>query len=320
MAWERLHKPAFMRLGDKFEITAVCDRDVKKAKAAADELGLPETGIHRNYTAMLKQADIEAVDLMLPITENYEAAKAVINAKKHLIAEKPFASSPDAAKDLISLIGKRRVKVLVAENVRYDEEMILIKRLISEGKIGKVVYFIDNHVTDFAKDMYKDTFASAEWRKHPDFRGGVLLDSGVHHIARHRFLFGNIIRVCAEGTPAKLSFSPYSCCNAMFAFKENITGHYSFYLTGAETQAPLVGFRIFGTEGEIYLENKDCGFVNVSYKDGGSEAIPYKPAEGYFGELDNFYEAVRNGAEIVSTPKKELGDIQTVFEILHCIN
>lgn len=339
LAWERLHYPAIKRLYDKFEIKAICDSDLNKAKKAANEINLSEgigndnivsriigndakmsqVMVYDDYQVMLNEADIEAVDLMVPISENFEVAKAVINSKKSLIAEKPFAASVESAKKLITLANKNKSKILVAENIRYDEENVLIKSLIEENKIGDVIYFIDNNVTEFQKDMLKDTFASTEWRQHPSFKGGVFLDSAIHHIARHRFLFGNVVNVYASGRPSDVSFSPYSCINVHLTFQNHITGHYSFYMTGKETQAPLVGMRIFGTEGEIYLEEKNCGFVNISYKNGSHEAIPYKPSEGYYQELNNFYDAIRDDKEIVSTPEKELGDIQVIFDILDSI-
>ena len=315
-AWERLHSPAFNRLTDKFEIAAVCDSDLSKATAAAQSLGLPGESAYNSFTRMLEYADIEAVDTMVPIYENYECAKAVIESGKHLIAEKPFASTAKAAKELIKLKDKYEVKVMVAENYRYDNENILIKNLISEDKIGDVIYFIDNYVTDFEQEMLGDTFAATEWRQHPEFKGGIFLDSAIHHIARHRFLFGKVNSLYAFGYPSDVDFSPYSCINALLTYDDNIAGHYSFYAVGKETQAPFVGFRIFGTNGEIYLEDKQCGYVNVSYNHGYHDAIPYAPNEGYYHELSNFYEAVRNNAEIVSTPEKELGDIEVISSIL----
>lgn len=316
MAWERLHSPAFARLSDKFEITAVCDTDMNKAKEVAQFLGLPSDAAYDDYNVMLKKADIKTVDTMVPISGNYECAKAVIKSGKHLIAEKPFCAEPEKVKELIKLRDKHGVYVLVAENFRYDEENVLIKNLISEHRIGNVIYFIDNNVTEFQKDMLGDSFAGKEWRQHPDFKGGIFLDSGIHHIARHRFLFGRVNNIFASGRETTVDFAPYSCINALLTFDCDIAGHYSFYAIGKETQAPLVGLRIFGTGGEIYLEDKCCGFVNVSYKDGYHEAIPYKPGEGYYHELDNFYRAINDNAEIVSTPEKELGDIEVVYAIL----
>ena len=318
MAWERLHRPALERLRDKFEITAVCDRDMNKARAVAEELNIPGEA-YDDYETMLNYANIEAVDLMLPIKENFEGAKAVLKHRKHLIAEKPFAATVEGAKQLVKMAKDSGVKVLVAENIRYDEESVLIKSIIEEKKIGNVAYFIDNHITEFQSEMLSDTFAKTEWRRHPDFKGGAFLDSSIHNIARMRFLFGDVLSLFGSGRPSEVDFSPYSCITAMLTFKDHIAGFLSHFLIAKETQAPLVGLRIFGTNGEIYLEDRHCGFLNVSYKSGHHETIKYKPGEGYYHELDNFYGAVREDKEIVSTPEKELGDIQVIFGILSSI-
>jgi predicted dehydrogenase len=316
MAWERLHLPALERLGDKFKVVAVCDRDLGRAKRAADRLGLPSNRVYGEYNEMLSAPEIEAVNLMVPITENYEAAKAVISSKKHLIAEKPFAATVKGAKELAAAAKKAKLKVLVAENNRYDEASVIIKSIINEGRIGNVIYFIDNTVTEFQKEMLGDTFQSAEWRRHADFRGGVFMDSAIHNIARQRFLFGDVQCVHAVGRSVDADFAPYSCLNALLKYDKHVSGHFAYCVISRETQAPLVGLRIYGTNGEVYLEDKDCGFVNVSYKEKPHEVIPYTPGEGYYHELNNFYEAVANGGEIVSTPQKAVGDIQTIHEML----
>jgi len=317
LAWERLHAPALARLQDRFEIVAVCDIDAQKAQNVAQSLGLPQSSAFTDYHEMLNRSDIEAVEALLPIQENYECAEAIINAGKHVIAEKPFAATPEAARRLIDLKNKMKVKILVAENIRYEEENTLIKKLIDEGAIGNVIYFIDNHITEYAQDAENGGFAQTNWRQHPQFEGGVLLDSGVHHMARLRYLFGDINSLYATGRPSTVGFAPYSCVNALIGFREYIHGHYSFLTVAKETQYPLVGLRIFGTHGEIYLEERTCGFVNITYKDGRpGEAIPYNVGQGYFHELEDFHTALRLGNKIESTPEKAMGDIETVFAIL----
>ena len=316
LAWERLHAPALARLTDKYEIIAVCDRDMGKAVEVAVFLGLGENAAYTDHHQMLARPDIEAVDTLVPIQENFEIAAAVIKSGKHLICEKPFASTPEAARELIHLRDKAKVKILVAENIRYEEENTLIKKLIADGHIGNPIYFIDNHVVEYKKQAEQGGFAQTEWRQHPDFRGGVVLDSGVHHIARMRYLFGNVRSVYAMGRPTNVDFSPYACINALIGFPDNIAGHYSFSIVGKETQAPLVGLRIFGTHGEIFLEERHCGYVNVSYKDGRAEAMQYNPGQGYYLELEDFHTALRLGGRIESTPEKALGDIETVFALM----
>ncbi|MCL2217432.1 MAG: Gfo/Idh/MocA family oxidoreductase [Defluviitaleaceae bacterium] len=317
LAWERLHAPALARLSDRFEIVAVCDKDMKKASEVAKFLGLPMESAYSDYNALLSRRDIEAVETLVPIRENYEVAVAAITKGKHLVAEKPFASTPEAARNLIRLKDRYDVKVMVAENIRYDEENVLIKYLISGGQIGNPVYFIDNNVMEYREDAEKGGFAQTRWRQQPEFEGGVLLDTGVHHMARLRYLFGDVINVFAHGRPSALSFSPFSCINALLSFPDSVAGHYSFFVTGKETQSPLVGLRIFGTHGEIYLEERHCGFVNITYKDDRpGVAIPYTPGQGYYHELEDFHTALRLGGKIESTPEKALGDIETVFAML----
>ncbi|MDR1558119.1 MAG: Gfo/Idh/MocA family oxidoreductase [Clostridiales bacterium] len=317
MAWEKLHWPAYQRLRDHFNIVAVCDRDIDKARRAAGEIGLSGDRAFNSYQKMLNTVDLEAVDIMVPIDQTFEVSKDIISHNKHIILEKPVAASLSGAKELIKL-GKK-LKIMIAENYRYDEENKIIKNLIDDRAIGNVAYFIDNNVQEFQQKMLSGDFASTEWRQHPDFRGGIFLDSAVHHIARHRFLFGSVESVYATGRSTSAEFCPYSSINAMLRFGDQITGHYAFFCIAKETQAPIVGLRIFGTEGEIYLEGKNCGYVNYSRKDGEHQAISYKPNEGYFNELLNFYEAVKNDTSIVATPDKGLGDMQVIFDILRSI-
>jgi predicted dehydrogenase len=317
MAWEKLHEPALARLSDRFEVAAVCDIVAERAAAAASKYNLPPEKIYANYKKMLAVPDIHAFVTLLPIAENYDVARAVISRGRHLVAEKPLASTPEAARELVRLKNRRDVQVMVAENIRYDEENKIIKHLIDAGEIGNVVYFIDNNITEYKEDAAKGGFASKQWRQNPDYAGGIYLDSGVHHAARWRYLFGDVERVFAVGRPSGLSFAPFSCINAVLRFADSIAGHYAFFVAGKETQAPLTGLRIFGTHGEIYLEDRGCGYVNISYKDGrAARAIPYTTGNGYFHEWEDFFEALRHGKRIESSPEKAAGDVESVFAIL----
>ncbi|MFV0518912.1 MAG: Gfo/Idh/MocA family protein [Lachnospirales bacterium] len=317
MGFDRLHLPALKRLTDKYEIVSICDVDKERLDLYKVELNIEDKLAYSDYNEMLKNKDIEAVLTIVPIEENFETAKAVISTGKHLLAEKPFAKSVESAKILLTLAERQKIKVLVAENFRYHEELKIIKKIIDDKTIGEPVYFIDNNIYDFNEDKKKDTFSSRDWRQHPSFIGGTFLDAGVHHIAKYRYLFGNVDKLCAFGQKLdNLDTAEFSSINALLKFSNKVTGHYSFYNIGKETQAPLVGFRIFFTEGEIYLEDKNCGFINLTYKDNRHELISYKTGEGYYNEWLNLYEAIKEDKKIESTMEKEIGDMVVLFEIL----
>lgn len=319
MAWEKLHRPAYDRLKDKFEITAICEKNKEKAENVAQTLGIPSENIYGDYNEMLRSASIDAVDIMVPIANNFEIAKAAIHYNTNFICEKPYAESVKKAKQLIALAKHKKCKILVAENFRYSEENIIIKNLLKQNAIGRTMYFIDNHIRDFYSEMTEDSFSAKEWRQHPSFKGGVFLDSAVHYIALYRFLFGNIRDIYATGVLSNDEFCEYNCINSILTFENSVTGHVAYLNNSTESQHPKVGLRIFGSEGEIFLEEKMCGCVNYTLKNGESKQIYYTPDEGYYNEILNFYNALTNDEEIISTPEKEIGDIQTVFDILDSI-
>lgn len=319
MAWKRLHWPALQELQDKYEITALCNRTKSDALDFAREINLPDSKVYEDYNEMLKYEELDAVDLLVPIQENYEAAVAVVKKNINLIAEKPLAGTIQGAEKLLDLHKKHPVLIMIAENYRYNEEINKIRELVNQNRIGEIVYFIFNQFVDFEEEMKKKTFAATEWRQYPTYPGGTFLDAGLHDLAALRHIFGEVKQVYAQGRKQKEDFSPYRIINTQITFKNGIIGHYSYYTDGKETQRPLIGFRIFGTNGEIYLEEKTCGVINVSYYDGHSEQIPYQPKQGYYNELLNFYNAMMGYEDISVTPEVEYGDVKMVFDILKSI-
>ncbi len=319
MGFDRLHLPALRRLTELYEIVAICDENEEKREMYKESLNIEDEKVFQKFDGLLRLKEVEAVLTILPIEENFEVAREVLKSGKNLMAEKPFASTIEGAKELLELAKKKKVKVLVAENFRYHEEFNIIKSIIDEKKLGDVVYFVDNNINDFNHEKLGDTFAAKEWRQHPKFEGGVFLDGAIHHIAKLRHLFGDVESLCAYGNKLdNCDFCEFTNINSLLKFKSGVVGHYIYFNTGKETQAPLLGFRVFFTNGEIYLEEKDCGFINLTYKDGTRELITYKPEEGYFNEWKNFYNAIKNDESIVSTMEKEIGDMVLLFEIFNC--
>ena len=319
MAWHRLHWPALQKLTDQYEIAAVCNKTVAKAHGFANSIALPSDRVYADYREMLTRGDIDAVDVLVPISENYEVARDVLNAGKHLIAEKPFASSPEAAQELIALKNNKNLTVLVAENVRYDEENRIIKTLLTDKTLGEALSFVQVTGADFEKDQTGDTFAAKEWRQHPAFAGGIFLDGGIHDIARMRFLFGDADTLSAVGIPHDKDFCPYAAIQSQLRFQCGVTGQYTYLSANAEQAKPPVGLRIYCTDGDLYLESKECGQVLIARKDGTTQTRPFTPAQGYYNELLNFWGALCNGETLVSTPETELGDIALVCGILRAI-
>lgn len=320
MAFERLHYPALQELSNQYSIVALCNRTRKDAEDFAKKINLSLSNVYDDYNEMLLRNDLDAVDILVPIELNYTVSEAVAKSGKNFICEKPMASNMEDAKKFLELSKRYNVKIMIAENYRYNEENNKIRDIINSGKIGEVIYFIRNNIACFPCEMTKDTYAATEWRQHPKYFGGAFLDAAIHDLAALRHIFGAVECVQAFGKPQREDFNPYKSINSNILFKNGVIGQYTYYPSGIETQKPPVGLRIFGTKGEIYLEDKNSGIINVSYHDGQQEQIQYTPERGFYNELLNFYNALNQTEEISVTPDIEYGDVKMVFDILESIS
>ncbi len=320
MAFDRLHLPAYREMPDKYQIAAVCDEKRETAEKWAAQLGLDKESVYTDHREIAGRENIDCFDIMVPIEKNFTVTEDVARiARKPIICEKPLAPNPEQARAHRDLSKKYGVPILIAENYRYNEEVNMIRDMVRTKRVGDVVYFIQNRVYAFPIDMKKDTFAATEWRQHPQYPGGTILDTTVHDMAALRHILGAVDRLQAFGVPQDDDFSPYAVVNVNMRFHSGVTGQFSFYCSGVEMQRPLVGLRLFGTRGMIYLEERDCGIINVAHNDGRREQVPYRPQRGFYNELLNFYNAAIGKEPLAVTPEMEFGDAMTVFAILDSI-
>jgi predicted dehydrogenase len=316
MAWDRLHLPAIQELRNEYEVVALADPDEQALNAAARKINLSNDNTYTDYHKMLQREDIDLVNVAVPIDYNYLVSRDVLEAGKHLFCEKPLAPDIKQAIEFVRLQKEKNVKILIAENYRYDEEHNLIKQFLNEKRIGDVLYFVKNNTFNFEEDMLKNSFGAKEWRQHPDFEGGIFLDGGVHDVAGLRYIFGEYDAVSAFSQPHDKDYTPFSIINCNLIFTSGVTGHYTYCCTTKDPQKPAIGFRIVGTEGTIYLEDKYSGVINIYYSDGRQETFSYTPQRGYYNEFKNFYNALTSGEEIHVTPTVEFGDTKIIFALL----
>ncbi len=319
LAWERLHWPAMQKLQDKYEIVAVADTDLSRAQKAAQTIGLGQDRVYSDYRQMLRRDDMDAVDILVPIAQNFSVAEDVAKHQFDIICEKPLGANLQEFARHRELPQKYNVQILIAENYRYNEENNLIRDLVRQGRIGDVTYFIWNAISCFPCNMTQDSFAATEWRQHPDYPGGDFLDAALHDLAAMRHIFGAVDQVHALGRRQSQDFSPYLSYHVNIAFNSGVIGQFSYWPSGKDAQRPLLGTRIFGDSGVIYLEERSCGIVNIFNTDGTSQQLPYTPGQGYYNELLNFYNALTGSEQIAVTPEMEYGDAAMVFAILESL-
>ncbi len=130
--------PGMVKLSEKIRVVAVADPVIERAQAVARQFGIAE--VYPSLEAMLEGADIDAVVNLTPIPVHGPTTLTALRAGKHVVVEKPIATTLEEANAIIDLARARGLTVVVAPPNMLRPERQEARRLIQEGAIGKVCF------------------------------------------------------------------------------------------------------------------------------------------------------------------------------------
>jgi predicted dehydrogenase len=171
--------PAMQR-GERTEVVAIASRDLGKARAAAERLGIPTA--FGSYEDMLADPGIDAVYNPLPNHLHVPWSIAAAEHGKHVLCEKPIALSAAEARQLLAVQDRTGVKIQEAFMVRTHPQWLAVKDLVSGGRIGEIKSMIG--VFSYTN---RDP---GNIRNQPAAGGGALMDIGCYLVNTSRFIFG----------------------------------------------------------------------------------------------------------------------------------
>ncbi len=121
------------------ELRAVADRD----GARLDRLRADFPGVEAStdYRALLDDPGIEAVAIATPVDSHYELASAALKAGKHVLLEKPMATSAREAEELVEMAARFDRLLMVDHTYLYTGAVEMMRKLVASGELGDVLYF-----------------------------------------------------------------------------------------------------------------------------------------------------------------------------------
>src|SRR5439155_9743149 len=125
-----------MQKGALSEIAAIASRDLKKAEAAAKELGIGKA--YGSYEELLADKEIEVVYNPLPNHLHVPWTARAAEAGKHVLCEKPIAMSAGEARGLIEVRDRTGVQIQEAFMVRAHPQWLKARELARDGRIGQL--------------------------------------------------------------------------------------------------------------------------------------------------------------------------------------
>jgi predicted dehydrogenase len=125
-------------------VVAVCDQKADRLTLA--ERRNPNVRVSTDPMALISANDIDAIVIATPVDLHFELGMAALRAGKHLLVEKPIASSSDQAARLVDEAARRRLVLMVDHTFVYTGAVTKIRELVAEGELGEVYYYDSTRV------------------------------------------------------------------------------------------------------------------------------------------------------------------------------
>ena len=169
--WGKNHARAYTEI-ETTDLIAICDVDAEKAENIARKYGVKA---YTNSNKMLKDNKIEAVSVCTWSTMLAKEALKVLQAEKHVLVEKPMASTTKQAEKLLKTAEEKGLHLTVGFLMRFIPGLQYMKEAVENRKIGNLVCATAKRVS--------------QW---PERIGdvGVVKDTAIHDIDAMRFITG----------------------------------------------------------------------------------------------------------------------------------
>ncbi len=167
------------------KLVALVSGDANKAGKIADQYGVKNSAIYnyRNYDTLAQNPDVKAIYIVLPNSQHREFTERGAKAGKHILCEKPMATSAADCELMIAACAAANVKLMIAYRQQYEPMNRAIVKMVKEGKLGTLRSFIaTNSQSQGDPSQWRQKLALAG--------GGCLPDVGIYCLNAARFLSG----------------------------------------------------------------------------------------------------------------------------------
>ncbi|ADU30524.1 Gfo/Idh/MocA family protein [Evansella cellulosilytica] len=297
------------------EIVAVCDIVSERAEKMAE---LYDTKAYTDYKEVLKLSEVDAVSVCLPNYLHAPVSIDALNAGKHVLCEKPMATSQEEADEMIAAAKKNDKKLMIAHNQRFVDSHRKAKEIIDSGKLGKIFSFKTTFGHPGPEDWSIDGASSWFFKKEEAYMG-AMGDLGVHKADLMRYLLGDFSEVGSFiETNAKENTDVDDNAVCVLRTENGVIGTLAAswaYVTGSYN-----GTIIYGQEGTLRLEDDPEHSLIEEYKNG--HVIKHKLSKIQSNEdgartnthvIDHFVESVLENKQPLIDGEEGMKSLQIIL-------
>jgi len=318
------------------EVVAFCDIIPEKAVALSKIYKAPDAAIYEDYRELLKDDSIDVIHVCTPNVSHAPIAVAALNAGKHVMSEKPMATTYKDAKLMCDTAKENGKLLTVGYQYRCRPEPLYLKEMCKNDELGEI-YFAKAHAI-----RRRGVPTWGVFLKEEEQGGGPLIDIGTHALDMTLWMMDNYKPKTVMGTSYKKLGDKPDCGNIFgpwdtkeytvedsafgFIVMENgatIILEASWALNMAEedeAKCTLCGTKAGADmkDGLRIVSDKNGKFIDTkpNFDEGAIVYVPgvrvYTPEEK---ESRNFYDAILYGSDLRVKPEQAL----VVTQILEAI-
>ena len=275
-------------LDDGSKLVAVMDKSPAIAEAVGKKYGVPYFSDEKE---MLETVDCDAVYISTPVMCHYEQAMLALEYGRHVLLEKPVASSSEDSEKLVSAFKKAGKQLSIGYMMKQHNLHAKAKEIISADGIGQIV----NVRAQFCC-WYPDI--PGAWRQIKALGGGgAMMDLGVHCLELIEYVMGEeITEVKSLFSTLTFSYEVEDSAIVVFRTASGALGHVdvNFNIPDPASESKL---EFYGTKGYVIckgtLAQAEVGTLShlyapqADYEAAQNRTVP-TPVE-YLGEEGNLY-------------------------------
>jgi predicted dehydrogenase len=272
----RVQLPVFAHLAGA-RVLAVVGRDRERTRRLASEYGVQTATT--TLAAVLDDPHVQLVCVATPPDLHLEHAAAALAAGKHVVCEKPLATSSANAEALCDVARQSPRLALVDHQLRFAPAVRRLQRLLSDGYIGATLYA---HV-DVATDRELRPGTPHSWWNERRRGGGAWGAYGSHAIDLTHLLCGDIEAVCGllhtfiddRPLPGELRRQSSDADDWAHAWLRCGPVRVAMQLSAVAAGGAGLQLALFGTDGMLQLDRE--GALRGRHAGGGLEDLAPAP-------------------------------------------
>jgi UDP-N-acetylglucosamine 3-dehydrogenase len=165
------------------EVVALADVDISKAKALAEEFHVPR--VYEDWHNLLEDKGVDAVCINTPNYLHAEMTIATADAKKHIMVEKPMASTIEEADTMVDAAKRNGVFLMVDQTQRFWPMHEVAVDIVRSGLIGRVIS-VRGKMAHGGPQFWSPI--STWFRRKQEGIHGAMFDIGIHKLDLIRYI------------------------------------------------------------------------------------------------------------------------------------